>query len=227
MTLDILYEDQDIIVVHKPAGLATQTRRIGEQDLESLLRNHRASGGEDPYIGVVHRLDQPVEGVMVFAKTKAAAGDLSRQVSERILGKHYYALVSAADAEDFADDAFSKEAWTTLENAMVTDKRTNVSRIVPEGTAGSKKAKLEYRLVERQGDRALLDIKLHTGRQHQIRLQLSHMGCPILGDRKYGGADWEKRQLALCSYQLEIQHPSRHEPMTWTIPKEGVGFLTP
>ena len=89
---EIIFEDNDIIVCHKPAGMATQTKRLGQQDMESFLKNYRASKKEEPYIGVVHRLDQPVEGVMVFAKNPKAATALSKQVQQRIIGKHYYAV---------------------------------------------------------------------------------------------------------------------------------------
>ena len=89
--LEILYEDEALLVCKKPAGVATQTKRLGQKDMESLLKNYRASKGEVPYIGVVHRLDQPVSGVMVFAKTKEAASDLSRQVKTKLADKYYFA----------------------------------------------------------------------------------------------------------------------------------------
>ena len=95
----IIYEDEDIIVCKKPAGVATQTRRIGQADMESLLKNYRASKGELPYIGVVHRLDQPVEGVMVFAKNKEAAADLSRQIKTKLADKYYYAMTDEQDGK--------------------------------------------------------------------------------------------------------------------------------
>ena len=92
MNINILYEDEEVIVCEKPAGVAAQTRRLGQADMESLLKNYRAGKGEQPYIGVVHRLDQPVRGVMVFAKTKEAAADLSRQVQTKMADKFYYAV---------------------------------------------------------------------------------------------------------------------------------------
>ena len=90
--IEILFEDKDILICRKPAGVATQTKRLGQQDMESLLKNYRAKKGEPPYIGIVHRLDQPVEGVMVFAKNQQAAAHLSKQVQDRVIGKYYYAV---------------------------------------------------------------------------------------------------------------------------------------
>lgn len=194
--LEIIFEDRDILVCRKPAGVATQTKRLGQQDMESLLKNYRAKKGEPPYIGIVHRLDQPVEGVMVFAKTQQAAAHLSKQVQDRVIGKYYYALSASAP----------KVKEGMLEDYLLTDKKTNFTQVVDEKTNGAKKAKLEYKVVATKENKTLFDIKLHTGRQHQIRVQMAHMGCPLVGDSKYG-----KKQcvdnLALCSYRLIFEHP--------------------
>ena len=120
--LDIIYEDEDIILVHKRAGVATQTKRLGQQDMESLLKNYRVKKKEQPYIGVVHRLDQPVEGVMVFAKNQKAAAGLSKQVQQHVIGKYYYALTEKVPAQ--------KKGM--LEDYLLTDKKTNVTRVVEE-----------------------------------------------------------------------------------------------
>lgn len=215
MQLEIIYEDDDILVCRKPAGVATQTKRLGQQDMESLLKNYRVRKGEPPYIGVVHRLDQPVEGLIVFAKNQKAAASLSKQVRERIIGKHYYALVACGEEIPVT------ESWTTLLDAMICDRKTNISCIVPEGTPGAQKAVLEYRVVWVRGGRALVDILLHTGRHHQIRLQFSHMGWPLVGDRKYNGqtpdAGSKPESLALCSYRLEFTHPSTGKRMDFSV----------
>lgn len=204
--LDIIYEDSDIILCYKPAGVATQTKRLGQQDMESLLKNYRAKKGETPYIGVVHRLDQPVEGIMVFAKNQKAAANLSKQVQQRIIGKHYYAL-SANEPKEIED---------VLEDYLLTDKKTNFTQVVDAGTKDAKKAKLEYRVVEIREGKTLFDIKLHTGRQHQIRVQMAHMGCPLEGDSKYGNGQ-SKDKLALCSYKLEFVHPTSKKEMCFEI----------
>lgn len=202
----IIYEDDDIIVCHKPAGMATQTKRLGQQDMESSLRNYRARKKETPYIGVVHRLDQPVEGIMVFAKNQKAAANLSRQVQQRLIGKHYY-------AECIEEGEFSMACGHkgTLTNYILTDKKNNVSSIVPPDTPQAKKAVLDFEVIKEENNHIVFDVTLHTGRQHQIRLQLANIGCPIIGDNKYGGAPDDT--LKLRSYMLEFEHPASGKKM--------------
>lgn len=222
---EILFEDKDIIICRKPAGVATQTKRLGQQDMESLLKNYRAKKGEPPYIGIVHRLDQPVEGVMVFAKNQKAAAGLSKQVQERVIGKYYYA-VSASRTE--ANEG-------VLEDYLFTDKKANFTQVVDKETEENhlkeaKYAKLEYKVVETKEDKTLFDIKLHTGRQHQIRVQMAHVGCPLVGDAKYNvqqdieGKSNFNTGLALCSYKLEFEHPTKKIPMQFEIQPLGEEF---
>lgn len=200
---DIIYEDNDIIVCYKPAGMATQTRRIGQQDMESFIRNYRAAKNEPPYVGIVHRLDQPVEGVMVFAKNQRAAASLSRQIKEHTTEKYYYAASYGTGCEN-ADDISH-----TLTDYIAFDKRTNTSKITTFKDPQAKKAVLEYEIVESKhsdnekadlksaneringnGEKThitIFNIKLLTGRHHQIRLQFANIGYPLIGDTKYGG----------------------------------------
>ena len=209
--INILYEDTQILVCVKPAGVATQSKRIGSPDMVSLLKNHisMTSGKSgEPYLAVIHRLDQPVSGILVFAKTPAAAKDLNRQLTTSGFGKHYYALVAGTPEPTSAD----------LENFLVKDARTNTSRICQKGTANAKLAKLHYDLVDTTffADIASaipvatsqLKIKLDTGRHHQIRVQLSGMGCPIIGDTKYNPDSPKltarRTPLCLCAYQLDL-----------------------
>jgi 23S rRNA pseudouridine1911/1915/1917 synthase len=186
--------------------------------MESLLKNYRAQKGEPPYIGVVHRLDQPVEGVMVFAKTKQAAAALSRQVRERELGKHYLAVAAAPQKSD-----------GVLTDYLLADRKMNLTRVVEKNTAQAQLAKLEYRVIERQksengpGELALYDILLHTGRHHQIRVQFANMGCPLVGDAKYGSRS-EQRGLALCAYRVEFTHPSTGKSMDFSVKPENEIF---
>ncbi len=212
--LEIIFEDNDVILCHKPAGVATQTKRLGQQDMESLLKNYRAKKGEPPYVGVVHRLDQPVEGLMVFAKNQKAAASLSKQVQQRMIGKYYYAMSVHAPAK--ADDI--------LENYLLTDKKTNYTQVVDAESKDTKNAKLEYRVVESKSEKTLFDIKLHTGRQHQIRVQMAYMGCPLIGDSKYGDRQ-SKDGLALCSYKLEFEHPTTRKTMAFEIKPQGKVFI--
>lgn len=228
-TPEILYEDNNLIVCYKPAGVATQTKRLGQQDMESLLKNHVAvelrklNKNVPPYIGVVHRLDQPVEGVMVYAKNQKAAAALSKQVQERSIGKNYYALVQLPEGKTFAETTgLAPEG--TKEDFMTFDRRTNVSRIVPKGTKDAKKAVLDYRVIAENEGRALLDITLHTGRHHQIRLQMAGMGTPIVGDAKYGSK--EAGQLGLCSYRIAFVSPTDGQEKEYRIIPENTGILT-
>lgn len=228
--IEIMYEDNDLILCRKPAGIATQTKRLGQQDMESLLKNYRAQKGEPPYIGVVHRLDQPVEGIMVFAKNQNAAASLSKQVQQRMIGKHYYAV----------SENIPKESKGILENYLLTDKKANYTQVielsdgrwsVTDRAKDAKKAKLEYKVVESKEDKTLFDIQLHTGRQHQIRVQMAHMGCPLVGDNKYGHRQdipiaqmCSQKGLALCSYRLEFAHPVTGRKMDFKIKPQGEEF---
>ena len=134
MNINILYEDEEVIVCEKPAGVAAQTKRLGQADMESLLKNYRAGKGEQPYIGVVHRLDQPVRGVMVFAKTKEAAADLSRQVQTKMADKFYYAVT----------DGVPEQKKGTLEDYLLRDGKTNTSKVVSKSTEGYPKSGFAY-----------------------------------------------------------------------------------
>jgi 23S rRNA pseudouridine1911/1915/1917 synthase len=219
--IEIIYEDEDLIVCYKPAGVATQTRRLGQPDMESMLKNHvalagrKTGGGGVPFVGVVHRLDQPVEGVMVFAKTPQAAADLSEQVKKRSFGKKYYALVELPEGCDTFASAAGLPEQGTLCDAILFAPRENFSRIVPEGTKGAKKAKLDYEVVTQKEGCALLSITLHTGRHHQIRAQLAHRNTPICGDTKYGTN--KQGQLCLCSYSIRFSHPKDGRDMVFAI----------
>lgn len=226
---EIIFEDKDIIVCHKPAGMATQTKRLGQQDMESFLKNYRASKKEQPYIGVVHRLDQPVEGVMVFAKNSKAAAALSKQVQQRIIGKHYYAVCTKTVHAQLQPQEQTEELLLgntgTLTDYILTDKKNNISKVVSPEDANknpqAKRAVLDYEVIKQEQDKTLFDITLHTGRQHQIRLQLSNMGYPIIGDKKYGGIANDK--LMLCSYRIEFEHPINGTKMDFKI---DAPFLT-
>ena len=247
--LEIIYEDRDILVCYKPAGIATQTRRLGQPDMESLIRNYLAEKHEKPYVGIVHRLDQPVEGIMVFGKNKKAAAGLSEQVQSHEIGKYYKAVCRHISRDIIPDKG-------TLIDYMTYDKKVNVGYVLdPEETEeflknkgnlskklqdslktcsgmstidgkDIKKAILDYQVINKNQDRIIFDIHLHTGRHHQIRLQMANMNCPIIGDKKYGSRetdDSSRTQLALCSYRLAFMHPITKKPMEFTIEPQ---FLT-
>lgn len=211
--MEIIYEDQAIIVCYKPAGIATETKRIGQQDMVSLLKNYRVKKKEEPYVGMVHRLDQPVEGLLVFGKTKTATADLSKQVQTRSIGKYYYAVGRVLSTDN---NPLSQEGGT-LTDYILFQKKTNVSSIVSAGTPQAKKAVLDYRILGENEGNVCFDIALHTGRHHQIRLQMAHHGYPLIGDSKYGTQTDRGTQLALCSYRLQFIHPTTGENMDFSI----------
>lgn len=216
--LEILYEDSHIIVCFKPHGLATQSGRAGAPDLEHMILNHLAEAkkpasgrAKPPYLAVIHRLDQPVAGILVFAKTPQAAKNLNQQLTKEGFGKHYLALV----------DGVPPTSEGTLTDYMVKDGRTNASRICERDTPGAKQARLSYRVLPdapSQPGQTLLEVTLDTGRHHQIRVQLAHMGFPIAGDTKYNpkaaGADgWQT--IRLCAYKLTFRHPATRKIMNY------------
>ena len=217
MTPNILYEDNDIIVCVKPAGTPTQSSRIQSPDMVSILKNHiykNAAQKQEPYIAVIHRLDQPVEGLVVFAKNPAAAKSLNRQLTEFGFGKHYRARLANTPPSAEGD----------LTDYMVKDGKTNTSRICTPDTPGAKKAVLHYKIIESAPPYALAEITLETGRHHQIRVQMAHLGCPIVGDRKYGGAPCGEtaghntggiplQGLQLFACRLTFRHPRTGKQM--------------
>ena len=166
----ILYEDQDIIVCLKPAGIPTQTSRPGLPDMVSILKNHiyqNSAHKKQPYLAVIHRLDQPVEGLLVFAKTPAAAKELNHQLQSFGFGKYYQAVLLGCP----------QTADGILEDYLVKEGRTNTSRICTEETPGAKVARLSYHISKTTAEFSLAEIHLDTGRHHQI-LSLIHISEP-------------------------------------------------
>ena len=236
----IVYEDDDICVCHKPSGVLTQSDRGFSQDMVSALMTYeRKKGNRAPFIAPVNRLDRPVEGLVLYAKNSKAAAALTRQITQGEVDKCYYAVVKVTDRKGMENvqKEYSDRAVITLENYLLKDSKTNMSHVVPEGTDGAKKAVLEYRVlgVEAGEELALLRVKLHTGRHHQIRVQLSEAGMPILNDTKYavpldeekvkGGARTNSEDsLALCSYRLVFSHPVTRKKLTFEVVPKGKSF---
>ncbi|MGN1170485.1 MAG: RluA family pseudouridine synthase [Lachnospiraceae bacterium] len=235
MKTKIIYDDNSILVCYKPAGLPTQTASVMAPDMVSELKNYlrrsSGNGAVEPYVGLVHRLDQPVEGLLVFGKTQKAAATLSVQLNDGTLHKMYLAVT----------DGIPQEKEAVLTDYLLKDSRDNSSRVVPEGTKGAKRAELSYRVLSvetasateagsdggaiGQDNLALLEIDLKTGRHHQIRVQMAHMGCPLLGDRKYGRASQTVRNPALCASRLVFRHPQTGREMKFAIEPEGEAFV--
>lgn len=216
--ITIIYEDKDILVCHKPAGLATQSAKVTSPDLVSELKNYLAQKSEK-YLALIHRLDQPVEGLLVFAKNKKAATALNEQLKQGAFDKAYYAV------------AFNqpKVQEGILEDYMV--KEGAYAKIVPAGTPDAKKAVLHYKLISRKQGRALYEVRPETGRFHQIRAQMAHAGMPLLGDKKYADAAIqiysEKhgiQNVALCAVKLKLTHPKSGEELLFVKKPTGEVF---
>ena len=206
--MNIQYEDKELLVVYKPAGLATQSARVTSPDLVSSVTRHLK--GAPVY--VVHRLDQPVRGVMVFAKTKQAAAGLSKQLQAGTLNKQYYALVYRGAEELPKEGILADYLWK--------NPQTQKAEIVAQASGKGKQAKLHYRVMTGKDDIALLDVRIETGRFHQIRAQLAHAGFPILGDQKYGTQTSMERSeelgiknVSLFAYALTFTHPKTGKQM--------------
>ena len=203
----ILYEDNHLLVVEKPVNLPVQADSSGDEDLLTLLKAYIRARYEKPgeaYLGLVHRLDRPVGGVMVFAKTGKAAARLSAQFNSHEAKKRYCAIVCGRPKpQDYLTD------W------LYKDEATFSSRVVKKGAAGAKEARLSYALLGQAEETALLDVELYTGRPHQIRVQLSHAGYPIYGDQRYAKDAPAGEQIRLWAYALTLSHPTLKEPMTF------------
>ncbi len=227
MKTRILYEDKDILVCFKPAGIAVQSARVTQVDVVGELKGYLAakgrtaveapgpmarvrcglpSGREPVYLGIIHRLDQPVSGILVFSKNRKAAAELSRQAADHSMEKVYRARV-------WTDSELDRE-WHELTDYMKKGPDATAVITDPQDPE-AKKAALRYRCLKQEGNRALLEIDLETGRYHQIRLQLSHAGMPIAGDGRY--ADERRRRideengiqtLCLQAVKLCFTHPT-------------------
>ncbi len=234
-SIRIIYEDQDLLVCHKAAGMATEGARPGRLDLISGARNYLArKNTEDgkgrqrnlpPYVATVNRLDQAVEGVIVLAKTKKAASDLAAQIKNKSAEKYYYALCMGHFQEKsgkLSDHVIRREdtGLAQVISEREKDSFSESSVILESGEkvrligGDVKKASLEYEVVSEKENVTLLRVHLLTGRFHQIRVQLSHMGHPILGDTRYGTAESGDltrelgiSKVCLVAYKYAIKHP--------------------
>lgn len=208
--LKVIYEDNHIIVVEKPVNIPSQGDKTGDIDMLTIIKQYLKEKYQKPgnvFLGLVHRLDRPVGGVMVFAKTSKAASRLSEQVREKIFQKTYLVVVNGK----------MEKQEDVLEDYLLKNEKSNMSKVVKEESKNSKMAKLHYQVLKYQKDinLSVLKINLYTGRHHQIRVQLSSREHAIYGDQKYGGRGHGK-QIALWAYQLMIQHPVSKEKMTFT-----------
>ena len=204
--IDVLYEDNHIIVVIKKANVPTQADDSKDLDMQTMIKNYLKEKYHKPgnvYLGIVHRLDRPVGGVMVFAKTSKAASRLSEEVRTHQLTKKYYAVVLNA-IEDKA----------TLKDYLLKDNKTNMVSVNDKG----KEAVLNFEKIATKDNLSLVSIDLKTGRSHQIRVQMSHHGNPLYGDQRYNKEAKVGEQIALFAYSLSFHHPITKEVMTFNLP---------
>ncbi len=207
--LNVIYEDNQIIVVEKEPNIPSQSDKSGDVDMLTLVKQYIKEKYNKPgevYIGLVHRLDRPVGGVMCFARTSKAASRLSEQVRNKTLKKIYIAVV----------DGRIEEKKGVLEDYLYKDERHNISKVVSKEKKNARLAKLEYEVLNYDEKRNLttVKIKLHTGRHHQIRVQFANFGHSLFGDQKYGTRGRGK-QIRLWAYELTLEHPVKKELMTF------------
>lgn len=208
--IHVLYEDNHIIVVIKPPNIPTQEDDSRDPDMLTLIKADLKERHQKPgnvFLGLVHRLDRPVGGVMVFAKTSKAASRLSDAVRTRSIRKEYTAVLHGRPVQSHG----------TLRHYLLKDTKTNRVSVVPQSKPGAKEAILDYRVLGQQDGLSLVQVELHTGRPHQIRVQFAEIGCPLVGDQRYGGRYAQPgQQIALWSTLLGFEHPVTKESLSFT-----------
>jgi len=199
--MEVIYEDNHILVVVKPQNVPVMGDSSKDKDMLTLCKEYIKQKENKPgnvYLGLLHRLDRPTGGVMVFAKTSKAAGRISEAIREGEVEKNYFAILLGTP----------RERQGKLTHYLLKDEKANVVNIVPMSTEGAKKAMLEYWIAGEYSKLSLARIKLITGRTHQIRVQMNSLNTPVLGDMKYGGSTMPKGfNLALWAYELKFYHP--------------------
>lgn len=218
MTLDVLLEDNHCLAVNKPAGLLSQGDASGDPSLVDRVAAYLKQTYGKPgnvFVGLLHRLDRPTSGVVLLARTSKAAGRLSEQFRKGEVEKVYIAIVEGHCQDDSG----------TWEDVLAKDEASNVSRVVddPDEVAGGRSARLAYRVLARDARTTTLELRPHTGRSHQLRVQLASRGLPIVGDRKYGAsttliAGDGRPRVALHARSLRFRHPTRGEVLEVVAP---------
>ena len=215
--LNVLFEDNHIIVVEKIVNIPSQADKTGDVDMLTIIKDYIKEKYNKPgnvYLGLVHRLDRPVGGVMVFAKTSKAAARLSEQVRVKEFEKKYLVVVNGKLPLENG----------TFEDYLLKNEKKNMSRVVPENTKNSKYANLDYEVLKynEEINLSVVKVHLHTGRHHQIRVQFSSRDHSIYGDQKYGGRGHGK-PIALWAYSLSFYHPITREKLEFKVLPEIIG----
>lgn len=206
MNLKIIYEDNHVIVADKPAGILTQGDYSGETSLLDMIRDYvrvKYNKPGDAYIGLVHRLDRPVSGLLVFARTSKAAARLHKEFTSGRINKFYLAVIE--------NDEYLKEGWTRMENFL--ERERDVTLIKSRASARTEKGVLFFHPIARQGNFSLVLIKLDTGKKHQIRAQFAGLVKPVAGDKKYGSKNSTGKSIMLHSSYLSFSHPVKNETL--------------
>lgn len=206
--LTVLYEDNQIVVVIKPQNVPTMPDESKNKDLLSMVKDYIKEKYNKPgeaFIGLVHRLDRPTGGIMVFARNSKSAKRLSEQFATHDVEKVYYAITKGV----------VKIKYDKLTNYLKKNEKENIVKIVPMSETGAKKAELVYNVLEDNGKESLLEVKILTGRSHQIRLQLANIGFPLVGDVKYGKEKGKTTNLGLWAGKLSFTHPTTKEKMVF------------
>lgn len=207
--VDVLYEDNHLLAVVKPPNLPAQADRSGDDDLLSILKRYIGNKYQKPgnvYLGLVHRLDRPVGGVMVFARTSKAAARLSAAFASHAQDRRYLAVLQGELMGE-----------TAMEDDLIKDPATGTVRVAAPGTPGAKHARLVSRPLARRDGLTLAEVRLFTGRSHQIRVQHAHAGLPLWGDARYGRGG-PGRQIALWAASMTLEHPTRHDALRLACP---------
>ena len=203
--IKVIYEDNHLLVVEKPENIPIQLDSSNDKDLLSMAKEYLKEKYHKPgnvYLGLVHRLDRPVGGVCVFAKTSKAASRLSKAISSNSFQKEYLAVV--------IDNGLAQK--DVFKDKLLKDNKTNMVRVDPKG----KDSSLEYEVLKRKNNLALVKILLHTGRSHQIRVQFSSRNHPLYGDQRYNSEAKVGQQIALHAYKLSFIHPTTNEQLIFT-----------
>ena len=222
MNLHVIYEDNHVIVVEKPYNIPSQSDETGDIDMLTLVKQYLKEKYQKPgevFLGLVHRLDRPVGGIMVFARTSKAASRLSEAIRTHQFSKTYLAVVSGT----------VEPKQGRLENYLLKDQALNKSAVVSKDKHGAKLASLTYEVIAEKQEFSLVKILLETGRHHQIRVQFANIGHPLYGDQKYG-KDGHHQQIALWAYQIQFKHPVKEDMMTFSCmppKKEGFSLFLP
>ena len=218
--MDVIYEDNHIIIVNKQSGEIVQGDKTGDRPLSDIVKDYIKERYAKPgavFLGVVHRLDRPVSGLVIFARTSKALSRLNKMFAEGEVHKTYWAIVKRGERSEVRGEG--NDEWQTLEHWIVRNEKQNKSYAYDSEKPNAKKAILKYRTLSHSDNYTLLEVRLLTGRHHQIRCQLAAMGCPIKGDLKYGAPRSNPDgSISLMARRVEFVHPVSKEPIVVEAP---------